>query len=90
MAVPQELSEPRQIGQFRGAADTPRGVGCPIGIQQIIQVKIGRRVRLVDPAEQVTLQVQQYLTDHPDVKRQLAKQTERLQKSALKQQEVLV
>ncbi|PIV16354.1 MAG: hypothetical protein COS42_10625, partial [Flavobacteriales bacterium CG03_land_8_20_14_0_80_35_15] len=40
VAVPQGLSQSRQIGLFRGCADTPRWSGCPIGIQQIIQIKV--------------------------------------------------
>jgi len=40
MAVPQKSSEPRQIFQFWGATDAAWGLGCPIGIQQIAQLKI--------------------------------------------------
>ena len=45
VAVPQESYKPRQIGLFRGTADAPRGFGCPIGIQQIVQVKIAPQNR---------------------------------------------
>jgi glutamate racemase len=42
-------------------------------LKQIIQIKIGKRVKLVDPAEQVTLQVQQFLHNHPEDEKQLTK-----------------
>jgi len=40
MAVPQILSETRQIRLFWGSAYASGGFGCPIGIQQINKVEI--------------------------------------------------
>lgn len=42
-------------------------------LRNVIQVKIGKRVKLVDPAEQVTLEIQKYLGDHADIEKQLEK-----------------
>ena len=42
-------------------------------IKNIIQEKIGKRVTLVDPAEQVALQVKQFLTDNPNLEKTLEK-----------------
>lgn len=48
-------------------------LGCthyPI-IRDIIQVKIGKRVKLVDPAEEVVKELSQYLKSHPDLAQSL-------------------
>jgi len=41
-------------------------------LKNIIQAKIGQRVTLVDPAEQTTRQIKQYLTDNPEIEKALA------------------
>jgi len=48
-------------------------LGCthyPV-LKKIIAAKAGRRVRLVDPAEEVALSVRRFLEDHPDYARHL-------------------
>lgn len=42
-------------------------------LKNIIQEKIGKKVTLIDPAEQVTLQIKQYLADNPDLEKILKK-----------------
>jgi len=40
-------------------------------LRQMIQVKIGQRVKLVDPAEEVVLKVKQYLEQNPTIDKKL-------------------
>jgi len=40
-------------------------------LRQMIQVKIGQRVKLIDPAEEVVIKIKQYLEQHPDLEKKL-------------------
>ena len=42
-------------------------------LKEIIQAKVGKRVTLIDPAEQTALHLVEYLKQHPDVKQRLNK-----------------
>ncbi|MDD5039663.1 MAG: glutamate racemase [Patescibacteria group bacterium] len=45
-------------------------------IKSIIQIKIGKRVSLIDPAEQTVAELKKYIEEHPDIERQPPKNSE--------------
>lgn len=42
-------------------------------LRDVIQQKIGKRVTLVDPAEQTVVQIKKYLEQHPDIAKQITR-----------------
>lgn len=42
-------------------------------LRELIQVKIGKRVNLVDPAEEMVLSVKKFLDEHPEMEKRLQK-----------------